>query len=265
MDYLKLLLELIKAKSELREKGFICLSLQEIANKWGINVPINESTGTVKDFEFLIDVVSAFRKLEENGLIRFGYVGKDIYRALYDSLPTGYRLTDVLDEKNLHSISDRVCFNIIGNIDDYLAKTKELVGKKMVKKEKEGQPDQTNKQGDIKPYVKVDSGIGYFKFFKKGENIKIGGKDTRSFRLLQCLCEPYFGIQKTVEAIFEAMRRPEDKNDNDLLGWGPQRKTKMLTLINYSKKELQKNKKLQGKIKYKLDSQKNNMWLELEG
>jgi hypothetical protein len=117
---------------------------------------------------------------------------------------------------------------------------------------------------DAKPYTKVIDGKGYLKFYKEGEKILIGGKNTRPFRLLQCLCEPYFGVQKTIDAVFEAIRLPKDNNDSSLTEYSPQRKTRMSTLIEYAKKELQKNKKLQKKIKFKYNSTKTRMWLELE-
>lgn len=142
---------------------------------------------------------------------------------------------------------------------------KETLKKEIIEEIKRGQqPISEIDSPNGKPYTEIKNGKGYFKFYKQGENIEIGNGNTRHFRLLQCLCEPYFGVQKTTEAIFEAIRLPKDKNDNDLLSYSPQRRTKILTLIEYAKKELQKNKKLQGKIRYKFDDRKNNMWLELE-
>jgi hypothetical protein len=116
---------------------------------------------------------------------------------------------------------------------------------------------------DAKPYTKVIDGKGYLKFYKEGEKILIGGKNTRPFRLLQCLCEPYFGVQKTIDAVFEAIRLPKDKNDSSLTEYSPQRKTRMLTLIEDAKKELQKGGKMK-KIKFKYNPTKTIMWLELE-
>ena len=140
----------------------------------------------------------------------------------------------------------------------------EEIAKRVIEKSQKEPITQRGEIPKMRQYTFVKKNKGYFKFYKEGENIEIGNKNTRHFRLLQCLCEPHFGVQKTIEAIFEAIRLPKDKNDNDLLSYSPQRKTKILTLIEYAKKELQKNKKLQGRIKYKLDDRKNNMWLELE-
>ena len=115
------------------------------------------------------------------------------------------------------------------------------------------------------PYTEVRGGIGYFKFYKEGENIEIGGKDTRYFRLLECLCNP-FGIEKTIESIFDSIKKDKDLNDTDLSSFqAPQRKTKMLNIIKVSCiKELQKIKQLQGKVKYKFNNKKTGMWIELE-
>lgn len=116
-----------------------------------------------------------------------------------------------------------------------------------------------------KPYTEIENGKGYFKFYRQGKRIIIGSKSTRQFRLLQCLCEPHFGIQKEVEAVFEAIRKPKDNNDSRLSDYGPQKKTRILELIEWSKKELQKIPELKGKIKYKMDDRRRRMWLELEG
>lgn len=142
---------------------------------------------------------------------------------------------------------------------------KESLKKEIIEEIKKGQrPISEINRPNGKPYTIIRNGKGYFKFYKEGENIEIGRANSRHFRLMQCLCEPHFGIQKTIEAVFEAIKLPKDKSDSDLESWSPQRRTRMLTIIEYAKKELQKNKKLRGKIKYKFDNRKNNMWLELE-
>ncbi|MCX6720461.1 MAG: hypothetical protein NTW11_01500 [Candidatus Staskawiczbacteria bacterium] len=113
-----------------------------------------------------------------------------------------------------------------------------------------------------KSYTLVKNGMGYFKFYKEGKDIKIGKGNTRQFRLLQCLTEPSFGIQKTIEAVFEGIKLPKDDKDTRLSGLSsPQRKTRMLEIIEFTKKELQKIKDLQGKINYCMDDKKQNMWL----
>ncbi len=127
-------------------------------------------------------------------------------------------------------------------------------------------PEQkTDSESNItsKPFTRVENGVGYFKFYKEGSNIKVGKENTRQFKLLRCLTEPNFGIQKAIEAVFEAIKQPKDDDDSRLSGLdSPQRKTRMLEIIEYTKKELQKNKDLQGKINYCMNKKKQNMWLK---
>lgn len=119
-------------------------------------------------------------------------------------------------------------------------------------------------QDNPKPYTEVRGGMGYFKFYKQGGTIEIGKPKSRHYRLLDTLCNPHFGVHKTTDAIFDAIKLSKDKQDTKLNDYGL-RKQRMLELIEFAKKELQKKKELQGKLKYQFDSQKNNMWLELEG
>ncbi|MBI2038909.1 MAG: hypothetical protein HYT22_01335 [Candidatus Niyogibacteria bacterium] len=116
-----------------------------------------------------------------------------------------------------------------------------------------------------KPYTLIEGGKGYFKFYKQREKILVGSSRSRHFKLLQTLCEPHFGVQKNIDAVFEAIRLPKDKGDSRLIDYSPQRHTRMVELIEFTKKELQKNEKLQGKIRYRTDAQKRTFWLELEG
>lgn len=127
----------------------------------------------------------------------------------------------------------------------------------------ERQPNELIKPQGGKPFTEVKGGKGYLKFYKQGPSIEIGGYETRTFRLLQCLCEP-FGVQKIIEAVFEAIKLPKDIKDSRLLNYGPQKHTRMVEIIEYTIKELQKKKELK-KIRYKFDGPKQTMWLELEG
>lgn len=54
------------------------------------------------------------------------------------------------------------------------------------------------------PYVQVKNGMGFL--FLSGEEIEIGKADTGKYRLLQSLCEPEFGMAKTIEGAFEAIK-----------------------------------------------------------
>ena len=120
-----------------------------------------------------------------------------------------------------------------------------------------------------KPYTFAENGIGYFKFNKQGKRIDVGEENSRHFRLLQCLCEP-LGAHKLIEAVFEAIRLPEDGADRQLQEFSSERKTRMLTKIENAIKELQKNEEFQeGRLRFKYDRRKKEqrkyMWLEVEG
>lgn len=114
-----------------------------------------------------------------------------------------------------------------------------------------------------RPHCITEGRWGYLKFGKYGEKIKIGGSESRHFRLLQCLLEPFIGASKTVEAVFDAIRLPKDKNDSDLSGWDSiRRKNRQITIIQNTIKELQKDNKLRGKILFEFDDVKNKIQIK---
>ena len=112
-----------------------------------------------------------------------------------------------------------------------------------------------------RPFCIIEGGVAFIKFHKYGKKIKIGKSDSRHFRLLQCLCEP-FGTAKTIESIFEAIKLPKDSKDSkledDYLAENRKRE-----LIQYAIKELQKNKNLQGKLKFRFNDTKTTIRLEI--
>lgn len=111
--------------------------------------------------------------------------------------------------------------------------------------------------------TKIENGIGYFKFNKQGEKIKIGGVETRHFRLLQFLCSP-INSAKTIDSVFDAIKKPKDKNDQMLTGYNIQQSyQRQLDLIKYAIKELQKNKKLQRKLKFSFDENQKTFRLKI--
>ncbi|HUW21122.1 MAG TPA: hypothetical protein VMW41_00465 [Candidatus Bathyarchaeia archaeon] len=118
-----------------------------------------------------------------------------------------------------------------------------------------------NEKATITPFCETKKNWGYLKFDKFSERIKIGGKDTRHFRLLQCLLEP-LGVTKTIEAVFEAIRKPQDKDDSLLSSWDT-KKTRKVNFIEYAIKELQKGNKLKGKIRFQFFDNKTKIKAEL--
>jgi len=119
--------------------------------------------------------------------------------------------------------------------------------------------DRKNK--NFNPFCIEEKMIGYFKFYKQGKKMKIGSIKSRHFRLLQSLSEP-FGVSKTVGSLFEAIRLPKDIKDTTLSNFNTEQSRKV-EIIKYTIKELQKNKGLQGKLRFRFDDQKTVLRLEL--
>ena len=108
----------------------------------------------------------------------------------------------------------------------------------------------------------VDKGKGYFKFYKQGQKIEIGGVDTRKFRLLKYLSDP-LGIARPTNAVFREIKTEKDNKD-PLLEDSYLSENRKADIISYAMKELQKIKGLKGKIKLKFDKGKNKVWLKID-
>lgn len=145
-----------------------------------------------------------------------------------------------------------------------------------VLKEKEPQTQEIKKSEDIKeipkperqdvldnqrPRCVSEDGIGYLQFSVSGEKIEIGGAENQPFRLLQCLIEP-LGTARAVELAFEAIREGVKKKSK--IGAYTQEidKNKKVELIKGVIKELQKGKKLKGKLKFEWDALETKLWLK---
>lgn len=129
-----------------------------------------------------------------------------------------------------------------------------------------GAPMTENTKGSkeaMKPYIHIEKNMGYLKSYSRSRGIPIGGENTRQVRLLQTLTEPSFGIQKSIETIFEAIRIERKDAANSKLNSTAFRKREILDIIDYTKKELQK--KLGGKISFHSNSNKTAMWIRWEG
>jgi len=114
-----------------------------------------------------------------------------------------------------------------------------------------------------KPYCVVEKGWGYLKFGKFGKKKRIGKPKSRPFRLLQCLLEP-LGTARMVDAVFEAIRLPKDKDDFRLSGWNTER-TRKIEIIKNTIKELQKGNKLEGKIIFEFGEMNTQVKAQLTG
>lgn len=114
---------------------------------------------------------------------------------------------------------------------------------------KEDSPAQAQKS---RPYCVVEGKWGYLKADGKfGKKTKIGKSEARPFRLLQCVFEP-FGVAKTVDAVFDAIRLPKDAKDTSLNSYDAYKKRgRQIEIIKYTIKELQKGSKL-GNVQIKV-------------
>ena len=156
--------------------------------------------------------------------------------------------------------------SIVGKQDTIvkmLSKWREEIGNKLTseipdKKEEEIKQKVSESQ---RPYCISENGIGYLKFGKHSEKIKIGKVKTQPFKLLQSLTEP-FGTAKLVEGVFEAIRENIKKKSKSGTYTSEIDTNKKIQLIEYAIKELQKGNKLKGKLEFKWDDLKTKLWLE---
>lgn len=114
-----------------------------------------------------------------------------------------------------------------------------------------------------KPFLVTENRKGYLKFTKNGERIFVGSIGTRKFRLLKALMEPSdtIGTARNLDTVFEAIQLPKDKNNSKLRD-SYLKKSEQLSIIEYTIKELQKVRKLQGKLHFLFGDNKKKLWLE---
>jgi hypothetical protein len=96
---------------------------------------------------------------------------------------------------------------------------KEKEGLKIETKEEVKSDGLNDNLDNIKPFTIIENGVGYFKFYKEGKKIKIGNSNTRPFKLLQCLCSPHFGIQRTINNIYDSIKLEKDLKNSVLSGF----------------------------------------------
>jgi hypothetical protein len=116
-----------------------------------------------------------------------------------------------------------------------------------------------------RPFCLSDEGIGYLKFGKHGKKVKIGRVTSQPFKLLVCLTQPHFGVQKTIDIVFESLRENLRKRNLGEYTTPPNRQKKFDLIHHSAIKELQKENKFRGKVKVAWDDMKSKMWLEYIG
>lgn len=96
------------------------------------------------------------------------------------------------------------------------------------------------------PFYIIKKGMGFLKFSKNGRTIKIGKTDSQHFRLLKLLLKD-FERENRIDYVFEKIETKRIKKYPDLDPDDQMRK------LEYVVKELQKNKRLGGRLKITLN------------
>lgn len=137
-------------------------------------------------------------------------------------------------------------------IDDELAPTQKEnywynLKLKVIKPEYKGiEKTNSENKSNQSPELVIDGNMGYLKFYKQGQKIKIGKTTSRKYRLLDCLIYP-LGVAKTTDGIFDSIKISKDALDTDLTD-AYVAHSKKQDIIEFTMKELQKIDGLKGKI-----------------
>lgn len=112
---------------------------------------------------------------------------------------------------------------------------------------------------DTLPVCIEEKTKGYLKYNKFGQKIPIGNTKSRHYRFLRYMLDPMLiNTYKSIETVFEEIRLPKDEIEHDLSKYSGFTHKK-LEIIQFCIKELQKEKKLQGKIKFELNPQETHI------
>jgi len=121
----------------------------------------------------------------------------------------------------------------------------------------------------FKPRLIVENGVGYLQIFKQTRKHKIGGINTRKFKLLKCLFSPentiealYSPTLQRQERVFEAIQLPKDKRNSKLQSVATMQ-TERRSIIEATIDELQKIKSLKGYLIFTRDGDKIRMDITL--
>lgn len=99
-------------------------------------------------------------------------------------------------------------------------------------------------KSDSRPFLETEGDIGFLKFGKKREKIKIGKKDSQPFKLLKLLIEN-FGVKRKIDYIFEHVRNEKyNKIEKDRYCDPYLEPNRQREILENVKRELQKDKKL---------------------
>jgi len=103
---------------------------------------------------------------------------------------------------------------------------------------------------------------GYFQLNKHSQKIFIGKINTRTYKFLKFMSEPYLGIKKTTNEVFKSIRIDKDKT-NSALSDSYRSSKEQIKIIKNTIKELQKMDGLRGKLNYKFENSERELRIDL--
>ena len=113
-----------------------------------------------------------------------------------------------------------------------------------------------NENNFCAPFCIIKKDMGFLKFSKNGEAIKIGKEDSQHFKLLQLLLGS-FGMKERIDYVFKEIETKRVKKYPDLDPSDQMRK------LEYVVKELQRRNRLRGRLKITIDKDFNQIRIEL--
>lgn len=218
---------------------------------WGAQAHIYELYDVIrKGRETHKAILERYKKRESGAtynLLNFGVIfgeWKSIEEGKSDRIPTFFNV------KKIKPLVQRFHMHVLAHFSD-ARKTLEEVSLP-----KEHRADKAT------PMLVEDDGIGYFKFQKHGEKIKVGQVSTRKYRLLATLMDS-LGAGKIIDVVFEAVALPKDKLDGLLLDANSASKRK-IEIIEYAMKELQKIGGLKSRLKLSFSANRRTVQLKVD-
>jgi hypothetical protein len=117
-------------------------------------------------------------------------------------------------------------------------------------------PENSSIPINFSPSLSIEEKCGWLQIFKSSKKLKIAGINTRQFRLVKALFSPensieatYTGIFQNYDRVFSFIGMQKDKL-NERLKDSSTMKSEMCAIIQFSIKEMQKNKAIRNYLKF---------------
>ncbi len=123
-------------------------------------------------------------------------------------------------------------------------------------------PEEPEEQIDLNklPFCIEEKGTGYLKFSKRGEGIKIGRVGSRSHLFLKVMLESdLFGSFYDVNEVMEKIKLKKDEHNPELNRYYGNTASKVRIIKNSCIKQLQKGKKLKGRLTFEFDNNETHV------